>query len=254
MIELANPANPKNQPATMTKILVWDIPARLIHWAFAASLGAALAISLLVDKEQPLFQLHMLLGIVGVFLLAVRIVLGLVGSRYSRFASFPVHPRELAGYLISAIVSKTKLYAGNNPGSALAAMLVFLLIPALFITGIGYGGESLEELHEVLAWALLAVIVMHLMGLAWHTLRHRENISLAMVTGKKSGLSENAIGSAHAVSGMIILIVSALWILALFADHNEQARTVKLTDLGVSLSLGEKESGESKQKRDRADD
>jgi nucleotide-binding universal stress UspA family protein len=150
----------------MTKILVWDIPARLLHWAFAASLGAALAISWLVDKERPLFQLHMLLGIVAVFLLVVRIVLGLIGSRYSRLAIFPVHPRELASYLTSAVVSKTKLYAGNNSGSAMAAVLMFLLVPALFISGIGYGGESMEELQQVLAWALLAVIVMHLMGLA----------------------------------------------------------------------------------------
>jgi cytochrome b len=238
----------------MTKILVWDIPARLLHWAFAASLMAALAISLLVDKERPIFQLHMVLGIVAVFLLAERIVLGLVGSRYARFASFPVHPRELARYLTSAVVSKTKLYAGNNPGSAMAAVLMFLLVPALFISGIGYGGESMEELHEVLAWALLAVIVMHLMGLAWHTLRHRENISLAMVTGKKTGLPENAIGSAHAVWGMIILIVAGLWITALFAGYNEQAKAVKLPGLGVSLSLGEKESGEGKQKRDRDND
>ena len=238
----------------MTKILVWDIPARLLHWAFAASLMAALAISLLVDKERPIFQLHMVLGIVAVFLLAERIVLGLVGSRYSRFASFPVHPRELARYLTSAVISKTKLYAGNNPGSAMAAVLMFLLVPALFISGIGYGGESLEELHEVLAWALLAVIVMHLMGLAWHTLRHRENISLAMVTGKKTGLPENAIGSAHAVWGMIILIVVGLWITALFAGYNEQAKAVTLPGLGVWLSLGEKESGEGKKKRDRDDD
>ncbi len=254
MIESTNPADPKIMSATLTKILVWDIPARLLHWAFAASLGAALAIGLLVEKEHALFQLHMLLGIIAIFLLAVRLVLGLVGSRYSRFASFPLQPRELSRYLISAIVSKTKLYAGNNPGSAMAAVLMFLLVPALFISGIGYGGESMEELHEALAWALLAVIVMHLMGLAWHTLRHRENISLAMVAGKKTGPPENAIGSAHALWGMIILIVSSLWIAALFAGYNVQRNTVKLPGLGVSLSLGEKESGGGKQKHDRDHD
>jgi Ni,Fe-hydrogenase I cytochrome b subunit len=160
----------------------------------------------------------------------------------------------LASYLTSAVVSKTKLYAGNNPGSAMAAVLMFLLIPALFISGIGYGGESMEELHEVLSWTLLAIIVMHLLGLAWHTLRHRENISLAMVTGRKSGLPENAIGSAHAFWGMVILIVSGLWIAALFASHNEKARTVKLPGLGMSLALGEKESGEGNQPRHRDDD
>ena len=238
----------------MTKILVWDIPARLVHWAFAASVAAALAISFLVDKERPFFQLHMLFGIVALFLFAVRVVMGFLGSRYSRFASFPVHPCELARYLTSAIVSKTKLYAGNNPGSAMAAVLMFLLIPALLISGIGYGGEALEELHEILAWALLAVIVIHLMGLAWHTIRNRENISLAMVTGRKAGSPENAIGSAHAVWGTIILIGAGLWITALFAGYDVQAKAVKLPGLGVSLSLGENESGDGKQKHGRDDD
>jgi len=110
----------------------------------------------LSDDDAPLFQFHMLFGIVAVFLLALRMVLGLVGSRYSRFTSFPVHPREVVGYMASAAISKTKLYAGNHPGSAVAAVLMFLLVPALFITGLKADSESAEELHEVFAWALLA--------------------------------------------------------------------------------------------------
>ena len=227
----------------MKKILVWDIPARLFHWAFAGSLAAAIGIGFLVDDDAPLFQLHMIFGIVALFLLAVRVVMGIVGSRYSRFTSFPVHPREVIGYMVSAAVSKTKLYAGNNPGSAVAAVLMFLLVPALFISGIGYGGEAIEELHEAFAWALLAVIVMHLAGLAWHTIRHQENISLAMVTGKKSGKAEDAISSSHAVWGVIIAIVAGVWIAALFAGHNASTATVKLPGVGVTLQLGEKESG-----------
>lgn len=238
----------------MNKILVWDIPARLVHWAFAATLTVATAIGFLVDKEQPLFQLHMLFGVIAVFILIVRVLMGLAGSRYSRFANFPVHPRELTGYLISAVISKTKLYAGNNPGSAMAAGLMFLFVPALLISGIGFGGESLEELHEVLAWALLAVIGLHLFGLAWHTIRHRENISLAMITGKKTGRPEDAIASGNAVWGAIIVIGAGLWIAALFAGHNAQTSTVKLPGIGVTLSLGEKESGEGKHSRDHDDD
>jgi len=237
----------------MNKILVWDIPARLFHWAFAASLTAAITIGFLVDDDAPLFQLHMLFGIIALFLLSVRVVMGVVGSRYSRFTSFPVHPREVIGYLISAAVSKTKLYAGNNPGSAVAAVLMFLLVPALFISGIGYGGEALEELHETFAWALLAVIVMHLAGLAWHTIRHRENISLAMVTGKKSGNAVDAISSSHAIWGVILVIITGLWIAALFAAHNANTATVKLPGIGVTLQLGENEGGKSKQGRDHDD-
>jgi cytochrome b len=241
----------------MTKILVWDLPARLFHWAFAAALTAAMGIGFLVDHEQPLFQLHMIFGIVALFLLAVRVVLGLVGSRYSRFTSFPLRPGEVVRYLVSAAVSKTRLYAGNNPGSALAAVLMFLLVPALFVSGIELGGEVLEELHEPLAWALLAIVGLHLLGLAWHTLRHRENISLAMLTGKKAGQPEDAISSAHAAWGMVGVIVGGLWIAALFAGHNASTATVKLPGVGVSLQLGEKESGDGKRGtpgRDHDDD
>ena len=238
----------------MNKILVWDILARLFHWAFAGSLTAAIGIGFLVDDDAPLFQLHMLFGIVALFLLAVRVVMGIVGSRYSRFSSYPVHPRKVASYMISAAVSKTKLYAGNNPGSATAAVLMFLLVPALFISGIGYGGEAIEELHEAFAWALLVVIVMHLAGLAWHTIRHRENISLAMVTGKKSGRAEDAISSSHAVWGVIIAIMAGVWITALFAGHTASTATVKLPGIGVTLQLGENEGGEGEQGRERDDD
>jgi cytochrome b len=238
----------------MNKILVWDIPTRLFHWAFAASLTAAIAIGFLVDDDRPIFQLHMLFGIVGLFLLAVRVVMGFVGSRYSRFTSYPLHPRELVGYLINAVLTKTKRYAGNNPGSAMAAVLMFLLVPALFLSGIGFGGEAFEELHEVFAWALLAVIVMHLAGLAWHTLRHRENISLAMVTGRKNGLPEEATSSAQPVWGAIILVLAGGWITALFASHNSKAAAVKLPLVGVTLSLGENESEGAKSKHGHDDD
>jgi cytochrome b len=226
----------------MNKILIWDIPARLFHWAFAASITAAISIGFLVDDDRPLFQWHMIFGIAALFLLVVRLVLGFAGSRYSRFSSYPVHPREVVGYLISAVVSKTKLYAGNNPGSALAAVLMFLLVPALFVSGIGFGGEAIEELHELCAWGLLAVIGMHLAGLAWHTIRHRENVSLAMVTGRKRGNPEDAISSAHPVWGVILLIGAGLWIALLFASHRSQDASVRLPVIGVTLQLGEHEA------------
>jgi cytochrome b len=234
----------------MTKILVWDIPARLFHLAFAASLTAAIGIGFLVDDDEPLFQLHMIFGIIALFLLLIRMIMGIVGSRYSRFSSFPVHPREVAGYMISSVVSKTKRYAGNNPGSAVAAVLMFLLVPALFISGTGYGGERFEELHETFAWALLAVVVLHLTGLAWHTIRHRENISLAMVTGRKEGKVEDAIPSAHVIWGVVLASVAGAWIAALFAAHDAATATVKVPGIGVTLRLGENESGGSEYGRD----
>ncbi len=238
----------------MTKILVWDIPARLFHLAFAFSLTAAIGIGFLVDDEEPLFQMHMILGIVALFLLLIRVFMGLLGSRYSRFSSFPVHPREVAGYMISAAVSKTKRYAGNNPGSALAAVLMFLLVPALFISGTGYGGEEVEELHEAFAWGLLAVVALHLAGLVWHTIRHRENISLVMVTGRKEGNVEEAISSSHTAWGLVITVLAGAWITALFAAHNTRTATVKVPGIGATVQLGENEADEGGHEDGHEDD
>ena len=88
---------------------------------------------------------------------------------------------------------------------------------------------------------------MHLAGLAWHTIRHGENISLAMVTGKKTGKPEDAISSAHPAWGAIILIGAGLWIAVLFANHNSNAATIKLPIIGVTLHLGGNDSDAGKQ-------
>ena len=228
----------------MSKILVWDLPARVIHWGFAASLVAAIGCGFLGEDVPSLFQLHMIFGIIAMFLLILRIALGLAGSRYSRFSSYPLRPREILEYGVSAIVSKTKLYAGNNPGSALAAVAMFLLVPALVLSGIESGNEAAEELHELFAWALLAVIATHLAGLAWHTFRHRENIALAMITGKKTGNPVDAISSTHLIWGVMVLIGAGLWIAALFAGYNSKNATVTIPGIGVTLQLAENESGD----------
>jgi len=101
----------------------------------------------------------------------------------------------------------------------------------------------MEELHELFAWALGAAIALHLAGLAWHTFRRRENIALAMITGKKTGNPADTIPSNRAVRGVILFVGAGLWIGALFANHNSAAATVTLPGTGVTLNLGENESG-----------
>jgi cytochrome b len=237
----------------MNKLLIWDIPTRLFHWAFAASLSAALGIGFLVDDDSPLFQFHMLFGLVAAFLLLLRIVLGLIGSRHARFSRFPLRPAEIAGYFTGVFTGKTRRYAGNNPGSALAALAMFVLVPLLVFTGIGTGGEAFDDIHEVLAFLLLGAIGAHLLGLIVHTLRHRENIAAAMITGRKIASPDEALKSAHPIWGMLLLITGAVWIVAFFANHDANAATVRLPLLGAVVPLGENDSGEHKRERDHPD-
>ena len=231
------------------RILVWDLPTRVLHWALAASVGAALVIGFLADDDDPVFRYHMLFGIVALFLVALRVLWGLVGSRHSRFSEFPLHPRELAGYLGGAVFAKTRRYPGNNPGSAAAAVAMFVLIGLLFASGAGLGGEALEEAHETMAWALLATVCLHLAGIAWHTIRHRENIALSMITGNKAGDPRDAITSARAPAGLVLTAAAGAWIAALFYQYDPAAAKVGLPLTGASLQLGENESDEHEHHR-----
>jgi cytochrome b len=212
-----------------------------------------LGIAFFTDHDRLLFRTHMLSGIVATFLLCVRVVLGIAGSRYARFNTFPVRPLEVLSYFTAVVTGRTKKYAGNNPGSAVAALLMFALVLLLFISGAVFGGEGPGKPHEAFAYGLLGVIVLHLLGIAWHTLRHRENIGLAMVSGRKEGPAEDGLKSAHPAWGVVILIGTGIWITMLFSSQDVRAAKVTIPLTGVTLQLGESNT-HGQDKRDRDDD
>lgn len=217
---------------------------RLFHWTFAGSLSGALAIGFLVDDDSPLFQLHMLLGLVAAFALAWRLVIGVAGSRYNRFSALPLAPREVAAYLVGSIVGGAKRYIGHNPGAALASLAMFTLVPLSIASGAGWLGGFGEEIHEGLAIALLVAIGAHLVGIAWHTIRHKEAIALSMVTGMKDGPEAEGLKTARPVWALTILFGGGAWVAALFANHDAAAGIVKLPLIGAVISLGKNEGGE----------
>jgi cytochrome b len=226
-------------------ILVWDLPTRLFHWLLAASVLGAFAIGKLADDDLPVFAWHMLLGATAAFMVVLRAVWGLVGSRYARFGSFVFGPGAIVGYFRGLLTKDAKPFVGHNPGSSVAIFAMLALTVGTAVTGalMSSGGELFEELHELFATALILVAAGHVAGVLLHTVRRRENLIGSMIVGTKPGREADAIPSSHRFVGLVFLTLTASWAFSLANGYDAQAGTVRLPLLGTTLAVGEAAEG-----------
>lgn len=166
-------------------VRVWDLPTRIFHWSFALSFAGAW----LTAESERLRDVHILLGYTFGGLLAFRLVWGLIGTRYARFASFLFSPADVVRYLRSLVAGRPEHHVGHNPAGAIAIFALLGLGAATALSGYAVyqdiGGEWLEELHEGAASAMLVLVAIHLAGVFVSSLLHGENLVASMITGRK---------------------------------------------------------------------
>lgn len=188
----------------MNKILVWDLPTRVGHWL----LVACFALAWLTGDSEEWRLVHVTAGYIMLAVLAFRLFWGVAGSRYARFSSFLFTPKQALDYLLGLLRGDGGRWVGHNPAGSYAIYLLILLGFASGASGWAayneLGGEWLEELHEGMASAMLAVVGLHVAGVVVSGLAHRENLVRSMINGYKSGLRDEAIPSAR-----------TLWLVAL---------------------------------------
>ena len=230
----------------MDKAKVYDLPTRLFHWLFAGLFIAAFAIAKLTDDESPWFSQHMLLGLILFVATTLRIIWGIIGSRYARFSSFPLNPLRLIEYFREILSTKGRMYFAHNPASAWAAVTMLGLALGLGITGYLMAAgqkEAFEDMHELMANAFAFVAVGHVAGVVLHGLRHRDGIALSMINGKK----DNEEGASPIASSHRWVAMGMMGIIGLFAFHiykNYDATQATTSVFGIELQLGESESAD----------
>lgn len=169
-------------PATVP---VWDVFVRAFHW----SLVISFAFAWITADEWD--RLHEWSGYTASALVALRVVWGFVGVRHARFSDFVRSPFVVLGYLGDVLRGRERRFLGHNPAGG--TMIIALLIGICGLGATGWmmtsnafwGVEWVEDVHEVLANGLLALVALHVAGVLMASFSHRENLVLAMLTGRK---------------------------------------------------------------------
>lgn len=230
----------------MRNQLIYDLPMRLFHWLFAGLFILAFLIANIVDDESPAFSYHMFAGLLLGFIVLLRIIWGIVGAKHSRFSSFALHPKDLKSYVSGILSGDKRKWAGHNPASSWAALVMLGLTLGLSITGylMASGGkETFEDIHELLANGFLVVVLMHIAGVLLHAFRHQDGIAMTMIDGVKSGLSSSEIiPSSRPLIGLLFLGLVVAFAIHLSRNLNSQNRTLNF--FGTTLQLGENEEDE----------
>lgn len=202
------------------RVKVWDIGVRLFHW----TLVVLFTVAYLSGDDEGMLHIYAGYGVIA--LIAFRILWGVVGTRHARFADFIRGPKATMGYARSLFSGKPLHYLGHNPlgGWMVIALLLSLAgacwsgLEAYAAEGHGPlarqdsffiqsalahgdedgaengkenghengGDEFWEEAHEVLSNLSLALVFLHIAGVAVASVIHRENLVKAMIKGYKN--------------------------------------------------------------------
>lgn len=180
--------------ADATRVRVWDVPTRLVHWLLVVLVGLSWW-----TAETGRLEWHRWSGYTLTGLLIFRIYWGFFGSSTARFGRFVRGPRAVIDYLRG----RWTVAAGHNPlGSWSVVVLIALLVAqvalglfAVDVDGIESGplsmyvdfdtGRVCARLHDRLFNVLLAVIAVHIVAVLFYLVFRKQNLVGAMVTGRR---------------------------------------------------------------------
>ncbi len=195
-----------------TNILVWDAPVRVFHWLMVVCFAGAY-----ITAESERWRLiHVTLGYTMGGLVSFRLVWGVIGTRYARFAVFIRGASSVKRYVGSLIAGKPEHHVGHNPAGAVAIVLLLLSSIVIVATGWGVyndtGGKIVEELHEISSNLMLLIVIIHVAGVVVSSWLHHENLIRSMLTGRKlAKVNEGIAKTWKLLAAAIFLGVLIFW-------------------------------------------
>ena len=175
----------------------WDLPTRIFHWMLAILVTFSFVTGKLGESWM---DWHMRSGYAIVALLLFRLAWGIVGSRPARFASFVRGPTAALAHLRALRAGRRDLVQGHNPLGAWSVVAMLAVLVLQVGTGLFSNDESshqgplaskvsdamvdrVSSIHGWNQYAVLTLVVLHLVAVAVYQWRLRMDVVGTMVHG-----------------------------------------------------------------------
>lgn len=181
-------------------VRVWDPLLRVLHWGLAVSVVGAI----LTAKFGPaIMTWHFTFGYATGVLLLVRLVWGVAGPPSARFARFVAGPRALIRYIATLGTREPSRWPGHAPLGGWATVVILGVLTVHVAMGLMADPEDflnrgplarsvgIDMARTAYAWharlapVIMALIVLHLLAIAFYAIWKRENLVKPMITGLK---------------------------------------------------------------------
>lgn len=220
----------------LQRVRVWDLPTRLFHWVLALCVVVSFVTGHVGGNA---LVWHMRCGYTVFTLLAFRILWGVVGGRWSRFASFVYAPGSLLRYLRRRSRPGEHHEVGHSPLGALSVFALLAILAAQVGTGLfaddeiattgplnrfvaSATGLALTAWHKGWGeWTIVALVLLHVAAIGWYRFGRGVDLVRPMLTGDKALAADvpaSADGAGTRVLAALLLALCAAgvgWIVTL---------------------------------------
>lgn len=206
-------------------VRVWDWPTRLFHWALVLCVvGSVLS----AKVGGSAMEWHFRFGLAVLALLVFRLIWGLLGGRWSRFASFVYAPTTLLRYVRGQARPQDMLDVGHSPTGALSVFALLGVLALQVATGLVADDEiaSTGPLIRFVGaatslvatswhkswgqWLLLGLVLLHVAAIAVYRLVYGRDLVTPMLVGDKLLPADVPGSTDHAGRWVLALIALSL--------------------------------------------
>ena len=175
---------------------IWDLLVRLLHWLLVITF-----IMSYTSKEQN-YPLHLYSGYSLLGIIIIRFIWGFIGTYHARFKNFIYSPTITYRYIKKLLTYQQKRYIGHNPAGGAMVMILLLMLLIISLSGIALDGaenragplgestlfyytESIKNIHIYSSNITVGLIILHIIGVLYSSIKHRENLIWSMLSGYK---------------------------------------------------------------------